>query len=110
VADSFAMPAQAYGLVTLFAAASLLAGTGSAWALGPRHWWAVVLPVLAAFGALYLSGHRLGWSVGPTVTLLGFDVALPFDLGLAVAVALAAAWVQRSALRYLTRGGAAARP
>jgi len=103
------MPAQAYGLVTLFAAASLAAGAGAAWTLGPRRWWAIVLPVLAPFGALYLSGHRLGWSLGPTVTLFGFDVALPFDLGLAVIVAVAAAWVQRMALRYLTRGEATAR-
>lgn len=102
------MPAEAFGLLALFTIASIVAGVGAWWLVGPRSWWGLPLPVLAAFGALYLSGHRLGWELGPTVQLFGFQVALLFDLVLAVVVAVLAALVQRPLLRRATRAGGAA--
>jgi hypothetical protein len=104
------MPAQAFALLALFILVSLLAGGLAWWLVGPRRPASAVLPILATFGALYLSGHRLGWSVGPTVTLFGFDVALPFDIALAAAVACAVAALQRAARSRVTPSEAAGRP
>jgi hypothetical protein len=89
------MPAAAYGVLAVFTAASIAAGLLAWWLVGPRTPWAVILPIAATFGALYLSGHRLGLRVGPVMELFGFDVALAFDLSLAVVVAFAAALLQR---------------
>src|SRR3954466_6122962 len=108
------MPPQAYALVTLFVLSSIVLG----WAavrlvvrsLGaPRHRAAYLLPMVAAFGAFYLIGHRLGLSVGPEVSLFGFQVALLGDLALGFAAALLVAVVQALALRRRTgpRPGAA---
>jgi hypothetical protein len=96
------MPAAAYGVLAVFTAASIAAGLLAWWLVGPRSPWAILLPIAATFGALYLSGHRLGLRIGPVVDLFGFDVALAFDLSLAVVVAFAAAFLQRLAL--LVRG------
>jgi len=103
------MPAAAFALLGFFIAVALVAGGTAWWIVGPRRAWALALPILAAFGALYLFGHLLEWSVGPTLTLFGFDVALLFDLVLAVVAAALAAIVQRIAGERLTPGEAAAR-
>src|SRR3954451_21780010 len=102
------MPPQAYGLVTLFVLSSIVLGWAAvrlvARSLGARHRrGAYVLPILAAFGAFYLIGHRLGVSVGPEVSLFGFQVALLGDLALGFAAALLVAGVQALALRRRTR-------
>jgi predicted membrane-bound dolichyl-phosphate-mannose-protein mannosyltransferase len=99
------MPPQAYALVTLFAACSLLLGIVAhrlvaTRAAGPTGWRWAVLPVIAAFGSFYLIGHRLGLSIGPEIGLFGFQVALLGDLALgfvgALVVALAQAFVVRA--------------
>ena len=58
------MPIGAYALVALFLACSVLAGIVAvrlvARAGGPSTRWAYPLPILGAFLALYLIGHRLG--------------------------------------------------
>jgi hypothetical protein len=92
------MPAAAYGVLAVFTAASIVAGLVAWWLIGPRTAWAAILPIAATFGALYVSGHRLGLRVGPVMQLFGFDVALLFDLSLAVVVALAVALLQRLAV------------
>ena len=93
------MPSTAYAVVALFAGVAVAAGGLSAWILGPRRPWAVLAPTLAAFGALYLIGHRLSVSIGPEVPMFGFRIALPFDASVAVVVALITgafqAWVAR---------------
>lgn len=89
------MPAAAYGVLAVFTAASIAAGLVAWWLVGPRTPWAIILPIAATFAALYVSGHRLGLRLGPVVDLFGFDVALVFDLSLAMVVALAAALLQR---------------
>ena len=97
------MPPQAFALVALFIACSVLLGVVAvrirARAGGPRGWLAYPLPILAAFGAFYLIGHRLGLVVGPEIPLFGFQVALLGDLALgftaAIAVAAAQAFVAR---------------
>jgi hypothetical protein len=95
------MPASAYGLVALFILISADSGVDAARLVGPWRAAAVVLPALAAFGALYLVGHRWIVSIGPNVEIFGWDVALPFDLGVALAVAGLTAVVQRAAIRLL---------
>ncbi len=102
------MPAAAFALLAFFIVVSILAGAAAWWLIGPHRPWALLLPTIGAFGALYLFGHLLEWSFGPTVELFGFTVALPFDIGVALVVAAAAAAVQRVALRA-TPGAAAAR-
>ena len=91
-------------LLGLFVAASAAAGLLAWWLVGPRRAGWLLLPVLAPFGTLYLAGHRLGWSIGPSVRLFGFDVALPFDLALAVMAAFVAAAAQRTVARAVRRG------
>ena len=74
---------------------------------GPRGLAAYVVPVIAAFGAFYLIGHKLGLSIGPEVTLFGFQVALLGDLAIGFAAALAAAFVQAAVVRARRRSAAA---
>jgi len=102
------MPAAAFALLAFLIVVSILGGAAAWWVIGPHRPWAVLLPTFGAFGALYLFGHLLDWSPGPTVELFGFTVALPFDVGIALVVAAAAAAVQRLALRA-TPGAAAVR-
>jgi hypothetical protein len=97
------MPATAFALVGLFAIVSVVAGVVAWRALGPGGVRAAVLPSVAAFGALYLAGHRLGLAVGPTVPLFGFEVALFGDVAIALVTAFAVAWAQRQALLTLRR-------
>jgi hypothetical protein len=99
------MPPQAYALVTLFLACSILVGIVAvrlaARAGGPRGRLAYVLPVLGGFAAFYLVGHRFGVALGPEVELFGFQVALVGDLLIGFAAALAVALVQALATRLL---------
>ena len=98
------MPPQAFALLALFIACSVVLGVGAqrlvaGVAARPRGWRAVILPVAAAFGAFYLVGHRLGLAVGPEVSLFGFQVALLGDLAIGFLAALVAALVQAGAMR-----------
>src|SRR5512140_3384786 len=99
------MPPQAYALVSLFLVCSILVGIVAvriaARAGGPRRLVAYVLPVIAAFGAFYLIGHRLGLVVGPEISLFGFQVALFGDIAIGFAAALAVALVQAVLVRML---------
>jgi hypothetical protein len=95
------MPPGAYAIIGMFAVVSLLSGTVAAALLGPRRPAAAVLPALAAFGSLYIVGHRLALSIGPEVGLFGFRVSLLFDAIVALAVALLAGTVQSAAVRLL---------
>ena len=99
------MPPQAYALVTLFLACSVLAGIVAVRLVarrgGPRGWLAYVLPVLGGFGAFYLVGHRFGIAIGPEVELFGFQVALLGDILIGFAAALGVAVVQSLVLRAL---------
>jgi hypothetical protein len=92
------MPASAYLLAGLFVVISLAAGAVAWWVVGPRRAMALPLPMLVAFGLLYLAGHKLGWQLGPTVEVMKFQLALPFDIALALAGGFAAAIVQRPLL------------
>lgn len=98
------MPPQAYALVTLFLLCSIVVGIVAvrlvaAVARGPRGRLAYVLPILAGFGAFYLIGHKLGLSVGPEISLFGFQVALLGDVSIGFAAALVTALVQAAAAR-----------
>ena len=108
------MPPQAYALVTLFLVCSVLVGILAvrlvARAGGPRGVAAYLLPVGAAFGALYLVGHRLGIVVGPEVELFGFQVALLGDLLIGFAAALVVAGVQALLVRAVSRTRGPAQP
>ncbi|HEX2884400.1 MAG TPA: hypothetical protein VHQ42_07485 [Candidatus Limnocylindria bacterium] len=95
------MPASAYALIAVFFTVSVLAGIGAARLIGPWRWWTAFLPAAGAFGSLYLVGHRWVLSIGPDVELFGWDVALPFDIAVAVATAGVVALVQRAALGLL---------
>jgi len=101
------MPPQAYALVTLFMLCSVALGVAAvrvvARAGGPKRRSAYVLPIAAGFGAFYLVGHRLGLSVGPEVSLFGFQVALVGDLAIGFAAALAAALAQAAVMRVSRR-------
>ena len=90
------MSNAALALASVFSLISLAAGVVAWRTVDPRRSWAAILPTLAAFGALYLVGHRLGWTLGPTVALFGFDVALPWEMLVAVVVAGAVALAQRA--------------
>ncbi len=92
------MPPAAFALLGFFVAVAAGAGAGATAIVGPRRPVAVLAPVAAAFGGLYLVGHRLGLSIGPSVRLFGFDVALVWDVAVAIGAALAAALVQRAIL------------
>jgi hypothetical protein len=98
------MPPQAYALVTLFALCSLVLGIVAhrlvvARMGAPRGWRWAILPVIAAFGAFYLIGHRLGLSIGPEIGLFGFQVALLGDLAIGFAAALVVALIEALAVR-----------
>jgi hypothetical protein len=99
------MSPQAFALVTLFLACSILVGIVAARLVarggGPHGRLAYVLPVIGGFGALYLVGHRLGISVGPEVSLFGFQVALPGDLAIGFGAAMLVAAAQAVVLRAL---------
>jgi hypothetical protein len=101
------MPPQAYALVTLFMLCSVVLGVAAvrvvARAGGPKGRAAYPVPIAAGFGAFYLVGHRLGLSVGPEVSLFGFQVALVGDLAIGFAAALAAAVAQAAAVRVSRR-------
>ena len=60
---------------------------------------AYILPMIAAFGAFYLIGHRLNVSVGPEIELFGFQVALLGDLVIGFLAALSAALLQSAFAR-----------
>jgi hypothetical protein len=87
----------ATSLLLIFLAVALAAGAAATGLVGPRKPLAVIAPTLAAVVALYLVGHRLSLSAGPSVRLFGFQVSLLFD----VAVALAAAFVTAAAQRVV---------
>ena len=93
------MPAAAFALVGFFAVVALLAGAGAWWLVGPRRPAPLVVPVVVSFAALYLVGHRLGVSIGPEVTLFGFQVALVWDVAVAAVAAGFAALLQSWLLR-----------
>ena len=102
------MPAEAYALVATFMACSVALGVLAARLVaragGPRSRWSWILPIGAGFGAFYLIGHRLGISVGPEITLYGFQVALLGDLAIGLAAAMVAATLQALATRQLRVG------
>jgi hypothetical protein len=104
------MPPEAYALVTLFLVCSVAVGIVAvrllARAGGPRTWPAYLLPIGAAFLALYLVGHRFGIAVGPEVGLFGFQVALLGDLVIGSGAALAVAAVQALVVRAVPPRGA----
>lgn len=97
------MPPQAFGLVALFSLCSVALGVLAVWIVaragGPAGRGAVGLPTLAAFGAFYLIGHRLGLSVGPEVSLFGFQVALLGDLAIGFVAAMVVALAQAAVVR-----------
>jgi hypothetical protein len=99
------MPLQAYALVILFLACSVLAGIVAVRLVarlgGPRGRLAYVLPVLGGFSAFYLVGHRFGIVIGPEVGLFGFQVALLGDILIGFAAALSVAAVQALVARVL---------
>ena len=95
------MPASAYALVATFALISLAAGAIAARVVGPWRWWTFLVPAAAAFGALYLIGHRYVVTFGPTVELFGWEVALPFEAAVAAVTAFIAAFIQRAAVGLL---------
>ncbi|MEI7744950.1 MAG: hypothetical protein WCK58_14525 [Chloroflexota bacterium] len=105
------MPPQAYALVTTFMACSIVLGFVAvrlaARAGGPRRRLAYLLPIAGAFMAFYMIGHKLGISVGPEITLYGFQVALLGDVSIGFVSALIVAGLQ--ALVTRRRAGAAAR-
>ncbi len=96
---------NAFALFLFFTGVSVACGVAAAALLGPRRRTAVVLPVLAAFLALYVIGHRSGLEIGPSVTLFGFDVRLAFDLAVAIAAAGVTALAQRMVLERRAQRG-----
>lgn len=98
------MPASAYALVAFFSAVSMASGLVAWRVVGPPSRLAAVPPAAASFAALYIVGHRLGLSVGPTVDLFGFEVALPFDLVVALGTAATVAAAERAVWRLGRRG------
>jgi disulfide bond formation protein DsbB len=100
------MPASAFALLGVFILLSIGVGIGVAWIVGPRLRAAIILPVLAAFGGLYVVGHRTGLELGPTIILFGYQVAIVQDVIVAVMAAGLAALVQRAVLaRRASRPG-----
>ncbi len=98
-------------LLLFFLGVSLAAGAVATGLVGPRKPLAVIAPTLAALVALYLVGHRLTLSVGPTVRLFGFQVSLLFDVAVALGAALLTAAAQRRlAVRRRARLGEADLP
>ncbi len=92
------MPLNAYGVLGTFVAAAVAIGAAVTWIVGPRRPMAAVLPVGAGILALSAVGHSLKVGVGPSVSLFGYDVHLPFDLAVAAVVAVVVSVVQRAVL------------
>jgi len=90
------MPASAFALLGVFILLSIGVGIGAAWIVGPRLRAAIILPVLAAFLALYVVGHKSGLELGPSVIIFGYQVAIVQDITVAVVAAGAAALIQRA--------------
>ena len=107
------MPPQAYALVSLFLLCSVLVGIVAVRVVaivgGPRGWRAYLLPVVAGFLAFYLVGHRFGISIGPEISLFGFQVALLGDVLIGFIAALLVAVAQALIVRT-ARGPAARQP
>ena len=103
------MPPEAFALVGLFSLLSIVIGVVAWWLArgvgGPRGRRWVVLPVVAAFGAFYVIGHRLGLAVGPEWPILGFQVALLGDVGIGLVAALAVALLQAALVPRRSRPG-----
>src|SRR3954454_23401722 len=103
------MPPQAFALVALFALSSIALGSVAvrlaARLGGPVSARAHVLPIIAAFGAFYVIGHRLGLSVGPEGSLFGFQVALLGDLAIGFAAAVPVAVLQAIVVRRQAASG-----
>jgi hypothetical protein len=101
------MPPQAYALVTLFVCCSIVLGVIAvrlaARLGGPRGRAMYVLPILGAFLAFYLIGHRLGIAVGPLISLFGFQVSLLGDLMIGFSAALVVAAAQAAVVRARVR-------
>jgi hypothetical protein len=89
------MPAKAFALLGIFIAISIVAGLIAWRVVLPAHRWGWIVPIALAFVALYVAGHLLSLSAGPMVQLFGFDVALLFDIVLALVAAFVGAGVQR---------------
>ena len=93
----------AWALVATFSVCSIGLGVLAVWLVarggGPAGRAAAVLPVIAAFGAFYVIGHKLGLSVGPEVSLFGFQVALLGDLAIGFVAAMAVALAQAAIVR-----------
>lgn len=91
------MPPEAFALVALFAAVSIVLGISAWWVVravgGPRRARWAAIPTAVAFAVLYLVGHRFGLALGPEVELLGFRVALLGDVAIGGFAALVAALV-----------------
>lgn len=100
------VPTNAVLLLAFFTLAAILVGVLLAWVVGPRRWWAALVPSAAGFLALWAVGHRSGLALGPTVILFGFEVNLLFDLGVATLAAAIAAVAQCLVLGRLGRSGA----
>jgi hypothetical protein len=98
------MPLNAYALVGFFSVVSAVSGVAAWRVIGPPPRLAAAPPVAVSFLALYVVGHRLGLSIGPTVGLFGFEVALAFDLGVAAGSAAATAAVERVVWRVASQG------
>jgi hypothetical protein len=96
------MPLNAYGVLGTFVAAAVAIGSAVTWIVGPRRPSAAVLPIGAGVIALSVVGHSLKVGVGPSISLFGYDVHLPFDLAVATVVALAVALIQRAFLSRRT--------
>lgn len=93
------MPLNAYGVLATFLASAGVIGSAVTWLVGPRRPAAAVLPVGASIVALDVVGHQVkGIGIGPSVNLFGFEVRLLFDLGVALAVSVAVALLQRAVL------------
>lgn len=106
------MPPQAYALVTTFMACSIVLGFIAvrllARAGGPRRKLAWILPIAGSFMAFYMIGHKLGISVGPEITLYGFQVALLGDITIGFVAALVVAALQTVVVRIRTGSKAVA--
>jgi hypothetical protein len=98
------MPANAYALFLTFAVLAVIIGSVTAWVVGPRRRAAAVVPVLGAFAAMYVIGHRGGIHAGPSVDLFGYQVTLYFDIGVAVLGAAIGAIAQCLVLGRRDRG------
>ena len=98
------MPLSAYALFLTFAVVAIVTGCVTAWVVGPRRRAATVVPVLGAFMAMYVIGHRGGIHAGPAVDLFGYQVTLFFDIGVAVLGAAVGAIGQCLVLARRDRG------